>query len=85
MQDEVKVSNTLKGATAIARYMNRSVSTVYNLQRDMNFPMFSIGGVWEADAKDIEDWKESQRNGVWYEREASEPPKKETNKKKTKS
>lgn len=85
MQDEVKVSNTLKGATAIARYMNRSVSTVYNLQRDMNFPMFSIGGVWEADAKDIEDWKESQRNGVWYEREVSEPPKKETNKKKTKS
>lgn len=58
----------LKGVKAIGSYVGRSGNTIYKWQQELNFPMFLVGGVWEAEQKDIDDWKEHQKNGEWYKR-----------------
>mgnify|MGYP005833676109 CR=1 FL=1 len=64
------------GTRAIGAYLGRSIGSVMNYQKLQNLPIFQIGGVWEASKKDLEDWKECQRNGEWYERKEKKTRKK---------
>jgi hypothetical protein len=61
-------ANKKVGVRAIAQYLGRSEGSVMNYWRDQNLPIYKVGGIWEATEKDLDDWKNHQKAGEWYER-----------------
>ena len=54
-------NGTLHGWREIADYLNRSLSTARRLYECDDLPVFKIGGMFEADCKDIDEWRESKK------------------------
>jgi hypothetical protein len=57
------------GTRAIGTYLGRSIGSVMNYHRLQNLPIFKVGGIWEADSTDLDEWKKSQRENQWYEKQ----------------
>ena len=47
----------LRGMKEICRYCRRSESTILLWIRDRDLPAKRIGGIWEANPKQIDRWK----------------------------
>lgn len=57
----------LKGIDEISRYLNDNNYNVYQYYRFNNLPMTIKDGVWMAKPNQLDDWKDCQRKGSWYE------------------
>ena len=68
-EEEKRAPNVLlEGIDEIAKTIGRTYNTILQYSKDRNFPMSKLGGIWVAYTWDIEDWKEAQMEGVWYEK-----------------
>lgn len=55
--------NRMIGMKEICLHMSRSDATILAWIREMDFPAFKIGGIWEADLSDVEQWRKAMKNG----------------------
>lgn len=80
--EEEEVQTVIKGANQIAKSVGRSIPTIIKMKHTHNLPMYLMGGIWEMELADFEDWKECQKNEEFYEKNVDkETPLSDTTKK----
>ena len=61
MVDKKKENNgdpdVLIGMKEICDFMNRSETTILKMIRELDFPAKPVGGIYEADKKEIKKWR----------------------------
>jgi predicted DNA-binding transcriptional regulator AlpA len=62
MVAEMKQS-ALIGMKMICDCMDRSEATVLKLIRDEGFPAVKIGGIWESDRGEVDNWRREKIRG----------------------